>query len=69
MKILDMHIWCDCEDDEKALESLYSQSPRMELVKNDWHRNQIRLKCPKCNRTIYVELSCGISVKKKVKEE
>ena len=52
MNLVTMNIYCDCKGDPQIMDA-----PEMELVKEDWHGEQKRFKCPNCGREIYIEFS------------
>ena len=46
MKILDMSVWCSCED-----------LAEYKLIKEDWHAERKDLQCERCGHKIHIEFS------------
>jgi hypothetical protein len=41
-------LWCSCGTGDKA-------GSQYEIVKQDWHGEQIKMKCPRCGHVVHVE--------------
>lgn len=45
-----MALWCSCDIEHEAY-------PQYQIVKEDWHAEQVKMQCPHCGHKVIVERS------------